>query len=763
MRRFSPLGVLVLALLAGPPIHAQDFPKITDVRVGWARGDEDYYKVGTWVPVTVDIEVLDQDFKGDDRGRSGGLIIEATDGDGVWSEYVGPAEPIFVSRAEKTRSFVSYIKPGNGYGEIRITIEGTYGTKSVRRTFSYPDSRVPYRPGTPIPHQSQLIVGIGLPKGLEPSQLDTTQSLETQRLTDRGFRVAFQTDVNKLPEHWFGYDSVDVVILPTGGNWSGSVAQQLANDEKRRTALAQWVEMGGHLVVSVSSNANSVSNPRFFPLAKLFPADVDPEGSVKVDKLQGVRGQVDRLPSGRRTVRGGQIKSFGADLARLKPKPMSEAWSFEEGPNFPSVVRGPYGLGKVTLIAFDTDTGAFGFWENNKDFWVALLELKTEIDPNARMRMNQFGGYMESNDLANQLCNQLDVFGEVKVIPFWWVAVFILIYIFVVGPLDYLVLKKVMKRLTGQERMEWTWLTFPTVVLIVSVGAYYLAHYLKGDELRINKVDLVDIDMQNGQAYGNTWFTVFSPRLQHYNLAVEPTGINSVPEIVNISWMGRPGEGARNLGRRSSPGLFQRTYQFRNGAQDLEGVPIHVWSMKTFTGRWGAPIAKEQPPPIKHDIKVQQKLLSGSFTWQMPYALHNCQILYRERIWEVGEVAPNTPIRLTGNYRDISTLELGGPGPGWRSTQFADTVRRMMFSSVLSRSASESNDYVHEVDQGWRLQYPEAILIGTLAEGNGPAADVDKADRLGSKFKTFEPRLRGTMKQVTVVRVFIPLDESQKN
>ena len=52
-------------------------------------------------------------------------------------------------------------------------------------------------------------------------------------------------------------------------------------------------------------------------------------------------------------------------------------------------------------------------------------------------------------------------------------ALQILIYIIIVGPLDYLVLKKLMKRLTGHERMEWTWITFPTVVLVVSIGAYY--------------------------------------------------------------------------------------------------------------------------------------------------------------------------------------------------------------------------------------------------------------------------------------------------
>ena len=79
-----------------------------------------------------------------------------------------------------------------------------------------------------------------------------------------------------------------------------------------------------------------------------------------------------------------------------------------------------------------------------------------------------------------------------KLIPFGWVAFFIFLYILLIGPGDYFFLKKVLKR------MELTWITFPTIVVTVSLLAYYAAYLLKGNDLLVNKVDVVDVDQVDG-------------------------------------------------------------------------------------------------------------------------------------------------------------------------------------------------------------------------------------------------------------------------
>src|SRR5205085_8314289 len=132
----------------------------------------------------------------------------------------------------------------------------------------------------------------------------------------------------------------------------------------------------------------------------------------------------------------------------------------------------PYGRGNITYLAFSLDEAPFTLWDGRVDF------LKTMINQfapavNANDRNQNFGGGWRdgggTHDVATSLQQSLDNF-DVNVVPFGYVALFIILYILVVGPLDYFILKHVFHKL------EWTWITFPTVVLAVSIAAYFTAY-----------------------------------------------------------------------------------------------------------------------------------------------------------------------------------------------------------------------------------------------------------------------------------------------
>ncbi len=207
------------------------------------------------------------------------------------------------------------------------------------------------------------------------------------------------------------------------------------------------------------------------------------------------------------------------------------------------------------------------------------------------------------DDPASQLLVELDKFG-VTVIDFGYVALFIVLYILIVGPLDFFLLKYVFKRL------EWTWITFPAVVLAVSVLAYFAAYALKGKDLKINKVDIVDFDLRTSReqprVYGHSFFTILSPRIQNYTVGrLEPEesevlgGAESEKaaqrrsdEAVDGS---RPSGGFNGMDRGGSGGFFRNAYHYArdtdaNGGGNisgLRGVPIPVWTTKAFMASWG--------------------------------------------------------------------------------------------------------------------------------------------------------------------------------
>src|SRR5262249_29398989 len=272
------------------------------------------------------------------------------------------------------------------------------------------------------------------------------------------------------------------------------------------------------------------------------------------------------------------------EIACVQPGPNMHGlvWEDREGDDLeqrPIVLQSSCGLGRVVLVAFDLDAPPFSTWEGQAAFW---KRLHNEIAPHqsAANAEQAIGPWGQGGELGTELKRGLESFEEVPVISFGWVALFILFYIVLVGPLDYLLLKKVFKRL------ELTWITFPVLVLVVSVAAYATAYYFKGDDLRVNKIDLIEIDLDGpGQVYGTSWFTLFSPRIQNYTVGLEPaapewggrwTEENAdapVPPMMVAALEGpEPGLGG------NSQSLFRRPYEYAEDASGIVRLPIPVWA-----------------------------------------------------------------------------------------------------------------------------------------------------------------------------------------
>ena len=256
-----------------------------------------------------------------------------------------------------------------------------------------------------------------------------------------------------------------------------------------------------------------------------------------------------------------------------------------------------------------------------------------------------------NSDLTSRLYDELEKH-DTPTIAFGWVVLFIFIYILVVGPLDYVLLKFVFKR------MELTWLTFPAVVITVSLLAYFTAYAIKGQDLKVNKIDLVDIDLRSAldenlqttsaKAYGATWFSILSPRMQNYTIGIEPAlhhwqanvGKPAQPIEPVMSWFGRPEFGRYGKGGRS-PSLFNRSYSYEARAAGLRDVPIPVWSTKSFTAYWEASFNKDKLPldaKLAYETKRQSGTPSGTVLNNMPFDLSEVGLIYRGQFFTMADI-----------------------------------------------------------------------------------------------------------------------------
>jgi hypothetical protein len=556
--------------------------------------------------------------------------------------------------------------------------------------------------------------------------------------------IAVADSLVELPDQWFAYEGVDLVILTTAKR---EFLLELAGDARRRQALAEWVVRGGHLVVSAGKNQDVIAG--LAEIEALLPVRLVGVAQQPALNLAGLAPQAAMLT--------GPI-----DIARLEPKPDRAVHALIGDPLL--AVQGMAGLGRVTVVGFDIDQNPFTAWAGRNEFLLGLLD---QAHPRQLILTTQEVGYDPGTDqLLTQLFNNLERFDEVPVISFGWVALFILLYILIVGPLDYWFLKYVVKRL------ELTWITFPTVVVLISVIAYFTAYQLKGKDLRLRKLDLVDIDLRGQQAYGRTWLTIFSPRIENYTIGLQPVAgaqQKAGDSSMVMSWLGRPVY-ERMYGSRSQT-LFPRSYDYAANAVGLEQVPIPVWTTKSFMAAWAQALA-DDPLLIAelHQVGGPDGRLKGSITWRPGSSddslnLSDAHLIYQGQIYPLPLPAGNAvTVDLQARVGGRAVVDWLPRRPD--SELFMHSI--LFFASSMGGERTGRNHGLRDLDQSWRLNHDprEAVLLARLPVRQGPADDVNRGATTPTRLwlgalpaaNTAAPSLVGVLRQETWVRVYIPIE-----
>lgn len=779
--RHAPWFVLALVALWPDAAHAQQVRRFkvtaSDVQVGFptvsATSDVYGFKAGIWTPVLVRLTAAED---GNvnlpvevDGSISGEMLIECADSDGVGNYYpqkfrLGPSDPLVV---------IGYTKASSSAPEIKISFN-INGRKVVVANTTWPAIDV----------GGHLYLSLGdnlvdLYKGLVRLNNPFGQKNANAGQETRPRYAAYETDARNLPTNWFGYSAVDLAIMTTSND---KFLDRLIGDRQsspQLAALATWVRQGGRLVVSVApANREKVvrllASPAWQPaLPPVFTAE---SKTFTLGSLDGLRNWSNALNEPILNAKGENPQVPGVRLQQL-PTVAVEAWTQEGNERVPLMVRFPHGMGSITLIGFDVKDPFMGEWKGNPLFWQEVIR---KLAPSSNFAgagqdMGNPGWNNSGSDITSSLYQELERF-DTPTISFGWVVLFIFFYILVVGPVDYLVLKYVFKRL------ELTWITFPAVVITISLLAYFTAYAIKGQDLKVNKIDLLTIDMRSGlkddfapasaRVYGTTWFSILSPRIQNYTIGIEPNmetwqGLEAPVQPVApvMSWLGRPeqwGMGASGRGRSAS--LFSRTYEYQANAVGLRDVPIPVWTTKSFTASWESVLQKL---PFESKLSYESgpgnnpNSLKGTIKSNLPFDLTEVGIIYRGKYCPLPDLPKGVAVEVVLdplNLKDIA---------GWISAaenqlqqkvqqqQFqrnanmgggtfepSAVVRFLMFHEKANARGSLRNHNHRNLDLSWRVKEDagdgavrEAILLGRVKRAAGPIQQIhdDAAEPLATR------------------------------
>lgn len=738
--RLNALMIVAALLLSPLTLQAQEQPKlgIAQVRVGFPvsvnqrPNDENMlFKAGAFAPVFVDVVAGKEGWKSDAKLQ---LTIETKDNnDDVTSYTIPVALPVLGPKQAVT--IQTFTKPA--MDAVTARLRSSDGVVNSTKHYEMP--------GRNSSDAIILLVGSDLAelrKALAAGQAavqDEDGELINPGMPMRGASpeyVAVADNLEELPDQWFAYEGVDLVILTTAKR---DFLLQLAGDARRRQALAQWVARGGHLVVSAGKNQDVVAG--LAELEALLPMRLAGVAQQPELRLAALAPQNGILPG-------------PVEIARLEPKPDRSAHVAIGNP--PLVVQGMAGLGRVTLVGFDIDQNPFTRWQGRGEFLLSLLD---QAYP--RKLIMESSSHNNGNDQLTRLFDNLERFEEVPVISFGWVALFIFLYILIVGPIDYWFLKHVVKRL------ELTWITFPTAVILISGIAYFTAYQLKGKDLRLRKLDLVDIDLRGQQAYGRTWLTIFSPRIENYTIGLQPVAGErqaAGDSSVVLSWLGRPVQ--HMMFRDRGQSLFTRSYDYATNAIGLERVPIPVWTTKSFTAAWAQALAGD--PLFAAELRQTQEKLTGTITWRpggSAVNLDEAYLFYRGHVYPL-QLPPGqaVPVQLEARVGGTAAVD-------WLPRQGHQLMPSILFFESFKGGDRTHNHGLRSLDQSWRLAHDpgEAVLLARLPVRQGPADDINLGGTTPARLwlgdlpaaKANPPSLVGVLRQETWVRVFIPIQDGK--
>jgi hypothetical protein len=270
-----------------------------------------------------------------------------------------------------------------------------------------------------------------------------------------------------LPRDFVSYDPLDAVVIgdaPMG---------QLIEEQVR--ALKLWVASGGLLIVT---GAADISGLRASGLDDVLP--VDAHGSITVPSLAELTSAYTLFES---------PDPLLVTSASLRPG----ARSLLGGNNLTIVAEKYYGSGLVRFVGINPKINPYRGWGAAKDLWIDLLLPAADSKSRTRnwITMGQFGprGPVRTNRWGVQ--NLLFGLAGIEPTSTNYFLIFLLLYVLVVGPINYVVLRSMRKT-------DLAWITIPTIVILFTVVSVTVAQVTRGADPVAADVSLVEVHQRDG-------------------------------------------------------------------------------------------------------------------------------------------------------------------------------------------------------------------------------------------------------------------------
>ncbi|MGM0845636.1 MAG: hypothetical protein ACQEUT_11715 [Bacillota bacterium] len=356
-------------------------------------------------------------------------------------------------------------------------------------------------------------------------------------------------------------------------------------DEKKQAALKQWVELGGKMIIGSTPDLQQ----KMGSLNSLAPLQVT--GEETLNDLSFLKGFSDKpLSTEKLTIMTGDVDP-GADSV------------IEEGGKVLALQKG-YGTGEVTQLTYNLAEEPLASWEGNSGWWNRILTASLQSQSKHPMQFY--------DETQNILRTTTELFSS-SFLPVSVIALLFALYIIIIVPVLYFILKK-------KDKREWGWWIIPSIAVVTSLAIFVTGAADRTGGENLNKVAIVSVN-EEGMGSGFHFSSMLSSSGGDYTMEFGRESLDLVP--FNQEFVEQANYTDYPMVQTSGEGS-KVTFQ-----------DVEFWSVRSTMNRFSS----LETGQILGELTAGNDSLTGTVTNNMLHDLHNVFVLAGGSAYKIGTLA----------------------------------------------------------------------------------------------------------------------------
>ena len=418
-----------------------------------------------------------------------------------------------------------------------------------------------------------------------------------------------------LPERIQAWSALDRLI------WQDTDASQLTPGQL--AALRTWVAGGGRLVViggTAGADALTAFPDDLLPYRPTGTLDIDP--SVLRSLLGSVPADATTLTAYAGELIGGRALATSGDRVVAADR--------------------RFGAGSVTLLGFDPTTPWIAEGDTiDTPLWRRLLPARA-------------GGIVSLTD-DSTIVSAVSNLPSLALPPIGGLLVLLFGYILLVGPVNYLVLRRL-------DRREWAWVTVPSLIVVFTVGSFGIGSLLRGSDVIIHEVAIVRGAPGTGQATVQSYLGIFSPSRATFQLRVPGDALLAAP--MNGDIFGSGTAGALDV--------------LQGDPSRIRNLSVGFGSLRTVRAEAGT-----TGPVIDGELRLEDGRIIGTVTNRSDRTLQAPAVVLGSSAVKLQSLAPGetaeVDLAVTNNLVNQTSLSDKVVGqPNWNGISMSEEDQRLI-------------------------------------------------------------------------------------